>query len=535
MGTKVGRYLLLVGPSVFLAIFFVWPVTQLFVRSFSADRSSVGDAFSSSTLQSALWFTLWQAVLSTVLTMLASLPLTAVMANVSFRGRRLVRTVVTIPFVLPTVVVAGAFIATNDRLGLDDTPFALENSVLAIIVAHVFFNVAVVVRTVGGYWSQLSRDDEQAARVLGNGPVQAFLGITVRRLQPALLAAASIVFLFTFTSFGVVLILGGSRHRTIETEIFRYAVTRTDFATAATLSVIQLLAVIVLVMVNLRLQERLPTRDRLITDRARPARSISGRVISKAVIITSLALLMIPVVVLIDQSFASGGSWSLANYKALTQRPRFLSVTPFRAIVNSLGFAVVAAMIATIIGGWASLVIAFGRRGLSRATDLGYLLPLGTSAVTLGFGILVTFDTGLLDLRRSWIIVPLAQALVAIPFVTRAVTPVLRAIDPHLREAAASMGASPKRIRRDIDLPIARRAFTVGAGFAFAISLGEFGATSFVGRNPDLMTVPLAIERLLGQPGQIIRGQAMALSVILMMVTAVVLLIVDRADRGGVL
>jgi len=97
------------------------------------------------------------------------------------------------------------------------------------------------------------------------------------------------------------------------------------------------------------------------------------------------------------------------------------------------------------------------------------------------------------------------------------------------------MGAEPARGRRDIDLPIARRALAVGAGFAFAISLGEFGATSFVGRRPDLMTVPLAIERLLAQPGDVLRGQAMALSVILMVVTTAVLLIVDRFDRGGVL
>ena len=141
----------------------------------------------------------------------------------------------------------------------------------------------------------------------------------------------------------------------------------------------------------------------------------------------------------------------------------------------------------------------------------------------------------MLDLRGSWLIIPLTQALIGIPFVTRSVAPVLASIDPTLREAAASMGADPARIRRDIDLPIARRALVVGAGFAFAISLGEFGATSFVGRRPDLMTVPLAIERLLGQPGDVVRGQAMALSVVLMVVTTIVLLVVDRFDRGDVL
>ena len=82
-------------------------------------------------------------------------------------------------------------------------------------------------------------------------------------------------------------------------------------------------------------------------------------------------------------------------------------------------------------------------------------------------------------------LVPIAQALVAIPFVVRAVVPVLRAIDPRLREAAAMLGASPARVWREVDLPIVARAALVAAGFAFAISLGEFGATLFIVRPDD--------------------------------------------------
>lgn len=531
------RGVLAAVPLAFLVVFFLWPLTNLLVRGLTDADSTLLDVLGSRSLRSVVWFTFWQAVVSTVLTLLVAFPLTAVVANVRFRGRRLVRALVTIPFVLPTVVVAGAFLATNDRFDLGDGPFALRRSVLAIVAAHVFFNVAVVVRTVGGYWSQLSRGDEQAARVLGTGSVATFFGITLRRLQPALASAISIVFLFTFTSFGVVLILGGTRQRTIETEIHRYAITRTDFGTAAALSLLQLGVVVLLVWLNARLRRNVPDRDRVTIDRARPASSRRSAIASWAVILISLVILFVPIAVLVEQSFRSGaaGEFSLTNYRGLLDRPPFLTVSPVRAIANSLGFALVAAAIATVAGGWASIVIAFGRPTMSRALDLGYLLPLGTSAVTLGFGILITFDSGILDLRRSWLIVPLAQALIAIPFVTRAVVPVLRAIDPRLRDAAATMGADPAKVRRDIDLPIARRALVVGAGFAFAISLGEFGATSFVGRRPDLMTVPLAIERLLGQPGQSIRGEAMALSVVLMVVTTVVLLVVDRADRGRVL
>ena len=525
---------LLAGPTLFLAVFFVWPVSQLLWRGLSSNGSSLFDTLTSPSILSVAWFTLWQAVVSTALTLIVALPLTAVIANVSFRGRRLVQALVTVPFVLPTVVVAGAFLATGDRLGATSGPFSLSKSVFAILVAHVFFNVAVVIRTVGSYWSQLSRDDEHAARTLGTPAWQTFFRITLRRLRPSLLAATSIVFLFTFTSFGIVLILGGARQRTIETEVFRYAISRTDFATAAALSIVQLIVVVVLVAINLRLRSSLAQSDRL-SERAQAPSSPTIKTLSWTTIAVTLGLLSIPIAILIEQSLQTGGGLGFDNYRALAERPPFLTVSPQRALVNSLWFAVTATAIATVIGGWTSIAIVYSSPRFSRLLDVGYLLPLGTSAVTLGFGILITFDSGIVDLRQSWIIIPLTQALIGIPFVTRAVVPVLQSIDPHLREAAASMGSSPAQIRRDIDFPIARRALVVGAGFAFAISLGEFGATSFVGRRPSFMTVPLAISRLLSQPGQTIRGQAMALSVILMIITTVVLLLVDRADRSNVL
>lgn len=529
-----GKVGLIAGPAIFLAIFFIWPVAQLIARGIS-DGGAGGfiDTLGSSSIRSAAWFTLWQAVVSTLLTLIVAAPLTAVLANVSFRGRRLVNALVTVPFVLPTVVVAGAFFATSQRVGLTTGPFALSRSVFAIIVAHVFFNVAVVVRTVGAYWSQLSRDDEHAARVLGQSAISTFFQITLRRLRPSLLAAASLVFFFTFTSFGVVLILGGARQRTIETEIFRFAISRTDFSTAAVLSIVQLVAVIALVAINLKLRGRLVT-DRL-AQRQRPTSTTKGRLAAWATVIITLGLLAIPVLALVEQSLRTGGGYGFANYIALGDRPPFLTVTPGRAVFNSVGFAFVAALLATVMGGWASFGIVYGSAGWSRILDTSYLLPLGTSAVTLGFGVLITFDTSFFDIRQSWVIIPLTQALIGVPFVTRAIVPVLRSIDPKLREAAASMGASPQRIRRDIDLPIARRALAIGAGFAFAISLGEFGATSFVGRRPEFMTVPLAISRLLSQPGDSIQGQAMALSVILMILTTAVLMLVDRADGSGVL
>jgi len=182
--------------------------------------------------------------------------------------------------------------------------------------------------------------------------------------------------------------------------------------------------------------------------------------------------------------------------------------------------------LALIVGGLAAFAIVRTRR--AGAIDAALTLPLGVSAVTVGFGFLIALDEPPLDLRTEWILVPIAQALVAIPFVVRLTTPVLRAIDPRLREAAATLGAPPRRVWREIDLPIGSRALAVAGGFAFAIALGEFGATVFLAR-PDRPTLPVVIFRLLGQPGSTTFGAAMAASTILLVLAAVSIVAVERA------
>lgn len=492
---------------------------------------SAFDVLGRSSIRSAIQFTFWQALLSTVATFVLALPLTAVLANVDFRGRSLIWSLITVPFVMPTVVVAGAMIATSERFGLNDTAISLESGTFAIVAAHVFFNISVVVRTVGGFWTQLSRDGEEAARLLGASTFKTYWTVTLPRLRRSIASALTIVFLFSFTSFGVILILGKSRIRTLETEIFRYAVTRTDFETASALAVVQLIAVLSLVLVNRRLAPK-PNRERTILDRARVPRVRKFRLTALAVVATTMGLLALPVFSLIESSLSTGTGYGFDHYSDLGTRPPPLTVSPHKAITNSLSFAFVAMSISVFVGVAASIVRAHGRRSISAITDAAYFLPLGTSAVTLGFGILLAFDTEPFDLRSSWMIIPIAQSLVGIPFVIRTVGPALEAIDPNLPAAAASLGAGPFRRAKEVIFPLTRRALASGAAFSFAISLGEFGATSFVGRRADLLTMPLAIARLLGRPGDQLRGQAMAMSVILLFLTAIAVIVLDRSSRS---
>jgi thiamine transport system permease protein len=532
---------LVAGPVAFFAVFFAYPVAAIVARGLKdGDGWHLGritEVAASADVRHVLWFTTWQALASTALTLLIALPAAYVFARLDFPGKQVLRAVVTVPFVLPTVVVGTAFLALVGRGGLLDDLWGvrLDTTVWAILLAHVFFNYAVVVRTVGGLWAQLDPRQEEAARMLGASPFRAWRRVTLPALAPAVAAAALMVFLFTFTSFGVVQILGGPTFATLEVEIYRQTSQLFDLGTAAVLTLVQFAAVAAILAVHAATVRRRETALRLVDAAATARRPRGGGqwALLGGVLLTVPVLILLPLAVLVQRSFGDGG---FGYYRALTREDggTFL-VPPIDAVGTSLTYALAATGIAVLIGGLAAAALARRDAGrLVRGFDALLMLPLGVSAVTVGFGFLIALDEPPLDLRSSWVLVPLAQALVGVPFVVRTMLPVLRAVDGRLREAAAVLGASPWRVWREVDLPLVRRALLVAAGFAFAVSLGEFGATVFIAR-PDNPTLPVAVARLLGRPGDMNYGQAMALSTILMIVCAVALLVLERlrTDRSG--
>ena len=513
MADRVGRPLRLttskpwiwLPPVLFLAYFFVYPVVRVLWLALDLDAIA---ALLRPRIVSSAWFTVWQAVVSTLLTMLTALPLTWALSRFNFRGKAAVRALVTVPFVMPTVVVGAAFLNL------------LPRGVGAILAAHVFFNIAVVVRTVGSVWSRIDTELEQAARVLGASRLRAAWFVTYPLLRPSLISAAAIVFLFSFASFGTVLILGGARLRTIEVEIYQQAVNFGALPLAAALSIVQLVFVLVALWSSTRWQRQVAVDLR--GEATLPAPAGRQRAVVAAIVGFTLAFLGAPLIALAANSgqgwdFAAGGQ----------------SLRPLDAIGNSLLYALVATVLATTLGLLAARTIASSHRRWGAIFDTGLMLPLGISAVTVGLGFLLALDAPV-DLRGSAVLVPLAHALIGLPFVVRATVPLLKSIRPELREAAAVLGASPSRIWREIDLPIVARALLVGAGLAAVVSLGEFGASAFVVR-PASITVPTLIYRLLSRPGTTSYSQAMALAVVLAVLTALVVLVIDRwrGDRVG--
>ncbi len=540
---RVLGYLVYTLPLLFLVIFFFYPLVSILRLSFGAPGKGIGQVIGEVVGQGffwqLLWFTTWQAAASTALTLLIGLPLAYAFAHYDFPGKALLRALTTIPFVMPTVVVAAAFTALVGRQGvvnqwlqalfsLSSPPLDLLGTVWIILLAHAFYNVSVIIRTVGGFWANLSPRLREAAAVLGASPLIVFFTITLPLLLPSIIAAGLLVFLFCFTSFGVILILGGLGFATLEVEIYRQAVNLFNLPVAAFLSLVQMALTFVVMAFYTRLQARVSLAlEQGPVDQ--PAATTSARwqrwVVQGGLIIT-ISLLLLPLLVLVWRSFTLGDAgWTLQYYMELTvnRRQSAFFVEPIVAVRNSLLFALATMLLSLFLGTISAYLLARPRRWLTAILDPLFLLPLGTSAVTLGFGYIVAMGSW----RTSLLLTPVAHTLIAMPFVIRTFLPALRSIDPRLREAAAVLGASPRHVWWEVDAPILLRALLVSATFAFTISLGEFGATLLISR-PDTPTMPIIIYRALTQPGLLNYGQALAMSTILMVVCAVSLVVIER-------
>ncbi len=515
-------------PAAFLGLFFAWPLVTILRRGLSTDGlARLTDPYTWQVVR----FTLTQAVLSTALTLLLALPAAYVTSRFAFPGRRLLVAVMTVPFVLPTVVVGLAF-----RVVL---PVEWVGTLGAILLAHVFFNYAVVVRVVGGLWGQLDPRVVAAARTLGASPWQAFRTVTWPLLRPAVVAATVLVFLFTFTSFGVVLLLGGPGTSTLEVEVYRRTAQLLDLSGAAVLAMLQLVLLAVVLLISARVQATSAVTQALQAPHTagERLRTSGQRLLMAGVLVVVGVLLVVPMAALVVGSLRVHGHWGLSWWRAMGSIDAGTtgSVAPWASVGVSLRYATVTAVLAVVVGGLATCAIAYAdRRG--RLLDTLATLPLGTSAVTVGFGMVLAFSRPPLDLRESWWLIPIAHTLVAVPLVLRTALPVLRSVDPRLRAVAASLGAGPVRAWRTVDLPLLGRALAVGAGFAFAVSLGEFGATAFLART-GTPTLPVQIATLLDRPGEVRYGAALALASVLMLVTVLALLVTElvqpAARRAG--
>ena len=543
--------LLLLAPLAYLGVFFLYPLVAILIRSLGGEAGYGLEPFrvllADSYYLGRIWFTIWQAVVSTLLTLAVGLPAAYLFARYEFPGKTLLKAVTTLPFVMPTIVVAMGFVAlfgsqgiVNTALmgvfGLDNPPVRIANSLTIIFMAHAFYNYAIVVRIVSALWANLDPYLEQSAKVLGAGRIRTFYHVTLPLLRPAIVSSSLLAFAFSFTSFGVVLILGGPQFATLEVAIYELTAKLFRLPLAGALAMIQLVFTYFFLLLYARFQEHADVQVNLKPREATFRRAIRTRdkVFVLGMVLVLLAMLS-PLIALVVRSISFEGGYGTAQIANLfsNERGSYFHLSPLKIIWNSLRFALATVAISLVIGTIVTYFLSGSRRHRRSVPDALFMLPLGVSAITLGFGYIIALGRPPLDIRGSWIILVIAHSLVAYPFVIRSLLPVLRGMSPNLREAAAVLGAAPARVFLLIDIPIIAPALLVGATFAFAVSMGEFGASLLLVR-PEFTTMPVAIFRFLGLPGAANLGKALSMSSLLMAVVALGFVAIERFRYKGV-
>jgi thiamine transport system permease protein len=530
-------------PLVFLVVFFFMPVFHIFCISMTCDSeittSGLVEIATSSYYWETLAFTLLQALLSTLLTLGLALPVAYITAHYNFAGKSTILAIITLPFMLPTIIIAVAFSTLMGQQGLlnqwlmsifflDAPPIQLERTFAIIVIAHIFYNFALAVRMISNYWSQLPLRFTEAAKALGASKIQLIWELWLPMLRPILLSAGLLIFIFNFTSFGVVLVLGGLQHATLEVEIYRQAANLYDLPTASALSLVQLLFVFALMITYERIR---PPTSNVTTEQFKPHPTrLKQKLLVYGTMAIPLVIIATPLVALAWRSLVfTADTPLLQNYALLmTQSHRsVLNAPAIYSLISSIGNALAATSIALFIGLSLAYAIAQTKTLLSRSLEVMIMLPLAASAVILGFGYNIALDEPPLNLRTSPLLIPIAQSIIAIPFVMRSIVPTIRNMPKNISQAAQILGANQQQVFRTITLPILKNSLIIAAVFAFTVSIGEFGASLFLAR-PNLPTATQAIFRLLSQPGAASVGQVMALSTLLMLTCVLAFLIIER-------
>ncbi|RQG89588.1 iron ABC transporter permease [Natrarchaeobius chitinivorans] len=496
-------------------------------------------------------FTAYQAALSTVASVALGLPAAYVLANYEFAGRRTLRSLTILPFVLPGIMVAVGFYAMFGHagtlnsvlgvIGLGPFAFIEANPLAIVILAHAFYNAPLVARITVAAWESVDRRAVETARSLGASERRAFRDVVVPQLAPAVLTGALLTFIFTFMTFPIVLALGGLQLATVEVWIYD-RVQRLDYAEAATLAILETILSLGLTYAYLRYESAQAGFARTgSTSETEPLFPDVRTALSPerlAIVAYGLVAVIVfvgPMASLVLGSVTDGTGFTLRNYAFLLERQlegTTFQTRPLPAIRNSLLFGLATLFVAVPMGVVISvLTVRAGRSGT--VVDTLAMLPLAVSGIVFGIGLLQGLVFGV-PLPGGWrlqvtgaIAIVIAHAVAAYPFVTRNVSPLLSSLDPAMVESARALGASRYRALLDVELPLIASGIVAGAAFAFAISIGEFSSTVILASGSESYTMPVAVERYLGRRS----GPAIAMGTLLLAVTAASFVVIDRV--GG--
>ena len=543
---RVAEQLVWGVPFAFLAFMLGVPLLSvagaaLFSRG-NLDFSTLTSVLSDTYFLKVAQLTVVQALWSTLASVALGLVWAFVLVRYTFPFKRTLRSLTIVPFVLPAVSLALGFVIVFGQQGLlnrtlmaafrlSQPPLHLLYSLQAIVLAHAFYNAPIVARLTHAAWERLDPSYEQSARALGANALRAFLSVTLRLLSPAVFTGAALAFVYSFLSFPIVLTLGGARFATLEVAIYTESITLRHLDTGAALALVQLVLSLGFTYGYLWLERRFAQRLETTQARKTVPLFVPGwrplRWTLWALLAVGGLFFLSPLLgVVVDSLRAPNGAWTTAWYGKIFAPDfnAFIGSSPLASVGNSLVFALGTTGLSLLLG----VPLAWGivKRDLGWLNPLA-MLPLAVSSVALGFGLLRAFSSPPLVWLDRGVAVVLAHALLALPFVVRALVPVLRGLDPGLSEAARGLGASRAQALFQVELPLLRTALLAGAAFAFAISIGEMSATLMLAK-PGLATMPVAVYHFLGAR---LFGAASAMSVLLIVFTGLAFVWIERAGE----
>ncbi|MBN2231148.1 MAG: iron ABC transporter permease [Candidatus Thorarchaeota archaeon] len=540
-----GRYVILAFPFILLSIFILYPVVRVIIEGLLFG-TGLNFLESISYNSNYLSFTFFQALASTLLSVIVGLPGAILLARLKFRGKSLVRALIVVPFVLPPIVVVIGFMQMFGSYGVidsilmsilqtTDSVMNLATDIPGIILAHTFYNAPLVILLVSASMERMNPEIEEAADILGADSLQRFRRITWPHIMPSLAAAAILTFLFCFMSFPIVLAFGHGTYRTIEVQIWN-AFRWSDYSQASSLALVQLAFTITLAIAYMKIgREKGDSSGPTASIKTSSLRNYGNGEIA-LIIMYLLAMLILvagPIISIVRASIFDPVSqqYTLDGFLYLFSMDSGGGVRP---LINSLFYGGVATLLSVVLG----IPLAYAHRskvqGLPSLSSMMVLLPLGVSSITIAYGLMtaIAVPTGLNI--NPWPIIVIAQTMIGLPFTTRSIEIALRNIDPNLIDQADSLGASRLQRLFFVELPLIVPGILVGAVFAFAMAIGEMSATLFIAL-PQNYTLAVAIYDNLGVRKFVEAGASALVLVILCILAFLTMERISEGSTGGAL
>ena len=519
-------------------LIFLLPLFSVLGRAFINGPEALINTFRDAYTWRLLAFTVWESLLSAVISVGLAIPFSVFFSKYSFFGRKAILTASDVAFALPAILCVLGFvifygnngILNNILVSLHITEEKIKflYSFPSVIMAHVYLNFPVAFSLITSALVGMDEKEEMASKLLGKSNFYTFIRITIPKVKGTIISAFILIFLFCFPSFLIVMSLGGSpKYYTIEAEIYRRTYTDVNTVSSSSLALFSFIIMSLLLLISgYGREEKKASRSKRIIKKARGWKKLEAFALSLMITL----FLAPPLLSIIYRAFfTKDGTFTLKAWLDIASSSPTGAGTGLNAIFNSLLIALVSSFLAVSLS--TAISISAVRRK-SRIIPLLTSLPMAAGSVSLGLGFaFLSTRLPYKSIYISYILVILAHLVVVMPFTVRTIMPGAKRIPDTLTLASMCLGKGCYSSYRKVEKPMLksyrRRAFA----FAFALSLGEVNATMALAEG-KVTTLPILIYKMINQYNY--QG-ASALAIILLTTAIIVFAIGEKEDKTNVI